>query len=377
MGNYAAISRRDDNLIWLVSGNIAPPIIISNDNLEYNKAHSWANNPKAVTKLLMDMGHKIGGYNLYIWGNLPSSAGLSSSASCNVLVALALNTIFELGMGPVDIAILCQRAENEYLGVNCGIMDQFASAMGRKNHAILLKCDTLEHSYIPLEMGDYRLILANTNKPRALVDSKYNERRSECEQALADLQAVTDAENLCAIDPVKFPEYAKAVYGEAVINQGLRGITQAQLDPKEHDKAPETPKEIIFKRAYHVINENERVKYAVDVLNRGELQAFGEAMTASHISLRDFYEVTGKELDALALAAWELEESKCCGTLEKTKVLGSRMTGAGFGGCTVSIVHKDSVEEFITKVGQRYTELTGLAADFYVAETDDGAREVT
>ena len=376
LGTYAAICRREDNIMRLTSANIAPPITVTNANLSYDAAHGWANNPKAVTKLLIDMGHNIGGYDLYVWGNLPHNAGLSSSASINVLVALALCTVFCVDMSMVDIAILCQRAENEYLGVNCGIMDQFASAMGRKNHAILLKCDTLEHTYVPIDMGDYKLILANTNMPRALADSKYNERRGECEKALADIKAVSNKENLCAYEPDDFLGHARAVYGETVVNQGLRPITEAGLDPKMRGTTPETDNETVFKRAYHVVNENARVKYAVDVLNKGELQAFGEAMTASHMSLRDFYEVTGAGLDALVLAANELEGPSCCKGLVKTKVLGSRMTGAGFGGCTVSIVHKDSVDEFISSVGKRYTQLTGQIADFYVAETDDGAREV-
>jgi len=380
MGTYAVICRRDSNCIRLVSGNIDQPVTVNLDDLSYNKAHGWANNPKGVAKLLVDMGHTLGGFDMYICGNLPYSAGLSSSASLGVLTALALDAIFNLSIPPIERALLCQRVENEYIGVNCGIMDQFASAMGRKNHAILLNCSTLEYKYVPLELGDYQLVIANTNTKRALADSKYNERRVECDRALAILRTVCDAKNLCDIEPDKFTEYARASFGDVTVNQGFRVITNALLEPDLKDVSLPTGDEIAFKRAYHAVTENDRVKYAVEVLTRGDLAAFGEAMTGSHISLRDFYEVTGNELDSLALAAWEFEETVMppgdCAPVPKTKVLGSRMTGAGFGGCTVSVVHKDSVDEFIREVGKRYTQLTGSVADFYVAETDDGAREI-
>ncbi|MCL2570916.1 MAG: galactokinase [Defluviitaleaceae bacterium] len=352
LGTYAAIAKRDDNIMRLFSANIKPLITVSTDNLEYNPEHRWANNPKAVTKLLMDMGHTLGGFDLYVWGNLPSNAGLSSSASINVLVAFALNTIYETGLDPIEIALLCQRAENEYLGVNCGIMDQFASAMGKKNHAILLNCNTLKYQYVPLELGDYRLILANTNKPRALIDSKYNERRAECEYALEILKKATDIQNLCEIDFEKFTEHSKKAFGEDTIKEGM---TSASLSAEA----------IAFNRACHAISENDRVKTAVQALSKGDISTFGKLMTASHNSLRDFYEVTGAELDALVQAASDFKE-----------MIGSRMTGAGFGGCTVSIVHKDKIEDFIKKVGQQYTKSSGLVADFYVAEVDDGAREI-
>jgi len=381
MGTYAAICRREDNQIRLISGNIEPPVMVSLEDLSFNPAHGWANNPKGVAKLLADIGHKLGGFDMYIWGNLPNSAGLSSSASLAVVTALALDAVFELGIPSIERALLCQRVENEYIGVNCGIMDQFASAMGRKDHAILLNCATLEYEHVPLALGDYRLVIANTNAKRTLADSKYNERRAECDYALDVLQKVAEIQNLCDIDLAKFTEYANATFGEAVIKQVMmRVVVEPLKDPSLRDITPLSAEETAFMRAYHAVRENDRVKYAVEVLNRGDLNAFGEAMTGSHVSLRDFYEVTGNELDSLALAAWEFEEVVIpdgdCVPLPKTKVLGSRMTGAGFGGCTVSVVHKDSVEDFIREVGKRYTELTGLAADFYVAETDDGAREV-
>ena len=381
LGTYAAIAPRKDNTMRLVSANIEPPVSLSNDDLSFDPAHGWANNPKAVTKLLMDMGHKLRGYDLYVWGNLPHNAGLSSSASINVLVATALNTIFGLGLTPVEIALLCQRAENEYLGVNCGIMDQFASAMGRKNHAILLDCNTLEYKHVPLELGDYRLVLANTNKPRALVDSKYNERRAECEYALKLLQKYCDIKNLCDLSiDTKFYENCNLAFGAEAVKMGWRVYTEAQLPPESRTTPTTTQEEIAYKRAYHAVTENDRVKSATEALSRGDLRSFAAAMNGSHFSLRDFYEVTGHELDSLVYAAHdfaaveELDEDGI--PLPPTIMLGSRMTGAGFGGCTVSIVHKDSVDDFIREVGEGYTRLTGLTADFYVAETDDGAREV-
>ena len=360
LGTYAAICKRDDNIMRLVSANVEPPITTSIDNLAYDPAHKWANNPKGVAKLLTDMGHKLGGFDLYIWGNVPPSAGLSSSASLNVLVATALDAVFGLGIGPIDRALLCQRVENEYMGVNCGIMDQFASAMGRKNHAILLNCSTLDYEYVPLELGDYKLVLANTNKPRTLADSKYNERRAECDTARDILRTVCEIANLCDLNfDSKFTEYCKKAFGDVVVNESSAG---------------HTPEGIVYRRAYHAISENQRVKDATKALNHGDLTAFGIAMSASHESLKDYYEVTGRELDALAHAAHEFEKPDITG--KRTKMLGSRMTGAGFGGCTVSIVHKDFIDEFIHNVGKHYTQLTGLVADFYVAEIDDGAREV-
>jgi len=371
MGTYAAICRRGDNTIRLVSGNIKPPVTVNLDDLSFNQAHGWANNPKGVAKLLIDKGHKLGGFDMYIWGNLPNSAGLSSSASLAVLTALALDTIFNLGIPPIERALLCQRVENEYIGVNCGIMDQFASAMGKKDHAILLNCATLEYEYVPLKLGDYQLVIANSKASRALADTKYNERRAECDHALEILNKVTKLENLCDLDMSGFEEHAEAAFGETVMDKAEGWAEDTTMYPELKQSAPTTQEETAYMRAYHAISENERVKYAVEVLNRGDLTAFGEAMTDSHISLRDLYEVTSHALDSLVEAAWDYDNAAT-----KTKVLGSRMTGAGFGGCTVSVVHKNSVKDFIYNVGKKYTEQTGLTADFYVAEIDDGAREV-
>jgi len=375
LGTYAAISPRSDDTIRMVSATIEPSVTISTNNLDFDPVHKWANNPKGVVKLLKGMGHQIGGFDLYIWGNLPNNAGLSSSASINVLVTLALNTVFELGLGPIEIALHAQRVENEYMGVNCGIMDQFASAMGRKDHAILLNCGNLDYKYVPLELGEYKLVLANTNKRRTLADSKYNERRAECEHALSILKTVCEIENLCDLPfDDQFESLCRKAFGDSVVNNGVHGQCNIQLTDKP--EITSSPEDIAYRRAYHAISENHRVKSATESLNKGDLAAFGTALTASHLSLKGFYEVTGYELDALALAAHEFEEEPQTNGQTRTKMLGSRMTGAGFGGCTVSIVHKDSVEDFIDKVGQRYTQLTGLTASFYVAATDDGAREI-
>jgi galactokinase len=215
-------------------------------------------------------------------------------------------------------------------------MDQFASGMGKKGHAVLLNCGTLEYKYVPLELGDCCVIIANTNNKRGLTDSKYNERRSECEEALADLQTVCEIKNLCALSPVDFEKYSHVIKNPVARN-----------------------------RAAHAVYENARTLEAVAALEKGNLQALGKLMDASHVSLRDLYEVTGAELDALAEAAWRCEG-----------VLGSRMTGAGFGGCTVSLVEESGVDEFICVIGAEYTAATGMTADFYIAETGEGARRL-
>jgi galactokinase len=215
-------------------------------------------------------------------------------------------------------------------------MDQFASSMGKKDHAVLLNCATLEYKYIPLALGEHQIIIANTNNKRGLTDSKYNERRAECDEALADLQRAIKKENLCDITPNEFAEYSHLI-----------------------------KKPVTRNRASHAIHENARTLEAVDALTKGDLSAFGKLMNASHISLRDLYEVTGPELDTLAEAAWRNDG-----------VLGSRMTGAGFGGCTVSIVQTSAVEPFIANVSAEYKEKTGINADFYIAQTGDGAGEL-
>jgi len=342
MGTYGAIRKRDDNDVKLVSGNISAPVEFSLDNLTHDPKHSWGNYIKGVLLQFAEKGHKLGGFEMYIWGNLPNGAGLSSSASLNTLVALALNSIFEFGIDPIERSIMCQKAEH-YNGVNCGIMDPFACAMGKQDHALLLDCATLEYKQIPLNLGDYRILIANTNYRRGLADAKYNERRAECESALADLQNVCDIKTLCDLTPKEFEKHKSVIKNDTE-----------------------------RKRAEHAVYENYRTKEAAQALSEGRLDELYRYMEDSHLSLRDLYEVVGDALDAMVQPT--LEYAKLHTGVPR--VLGSRMTGAGFGGCTVSIVHKDYADDIMQYVGKMYLEKTGTEASFYIAEVADGAREI-
>jgi galactokinase len=336
LGTYCTARLRGDNTILLKAEGYEPIVEISTGALDYDPAHKWANYPKGVAYQLIKAGHKLGGFELYFKGDLPSGAGLSSSASIELCTFAALNALFNLNIPQIEGVKLCQRAENQYIGVNCGIMDQFASGMGRAGHAILLDCNTLEYSYAPLNLTGVKIIMANTNAKRGLADTKYNERRAECEAALTNLRQKLDVDALCNVTPQQF-EANKDLIANPVHR----------------------------KRAEHAIYENARTIKAAEALNAGDIATLGRLMNESHVSLRDLYEVTGLELDALAEAAWN-----CSG------VYGSRMTGAGFGGCTVSLVKEESVEGFKQAVGEAYTKKTGLEADFYTAETGNGAGEI-
>ncbi|MDR1531779.1 MAG: galactokinase [Clostridiales bacterium] len=333
LGTYGTARKRGDNVCRFASANFDLEVQARLDKISYSPSQGWANYLLGVTDRFLKSGHKLGGFEIFIHGDLPNSAGLSSSASVELLMAVALNAMFECGMASQDMAKLSQRAENEFVGVNCGIMDQFAVAMGRKNHAIMLNCAALDYEYVPLELGGSYLIITNTNKPRQLAGSVYNTRRSECESALKSLQAKLSIKALGELSAEVFEEYSGLI-------------------------ADETCR----KRAKHIVYEDERVKTAVGLLRAGDLAGFGRLMNESHVSLRDLYEVTGYELDTLAAAAWEQDG-----------VAGSRMTGAGFGGCTVSIVRENAAENFIGRVGEIYQRATGLKADFYVVETGGGA----
>ena len=308
------------------------------DTLAYSPEDDWMNYPKGMAFHLMQHGFKItGGYDLLFEGRIPNGAGLSSSASIEVVAGFGLLSMEGLPVDTVKLALIAQEAENRFVGVNCGIMDLFAVAYGKREHALLLMCDTLEHRHVPFRGGEYKIVIGNTNKRRGLVESAYNTRRSQCEQAVTYLQA-------------RYPDIR------------LLGELNA-----EQYNAAETliPYETIRKRARHVIEENDRVLHSIDVLSNNDLVAFGELMVASHRSLQHLYEVTGHELDAMVDAA-----------LAQKGVLGSRMTGAGFGGCTVSLVHEQKLDDFKRNVGQQYKEQTGLAADFYVCDIGDGVKEV-
>ena len=338
-GTYGLVSKRADRTFRMYSENFADLGVMefTLDELVNDKKHDWANYPKGVIKMFVEEGFKIdSGFDFLVSGNIPNGAGLSSSASIEMLTGIVLKDLFHLSIDPIAMALLGKKVENLFIGVNSGIMDQFAIAMGKKDHAILLDCNTLKYDYVPVVLKDEVIVIANTNKRRGLADSKYNERRAECDEALAELQT-------------KLP--IKAL--------GELSIEEFEAN-KDLIKSP-----IRQKRAKHAVYENQRTLKAQKELSAGNLAEFGKLMNQSHISLRDDYEVTGVELDTLAALAWE-----------QPGVVGSRMTGAGFGGCTVSIVKKDKVDDFIKYVGEAYKNKIGYAADFYIAAVSEGARKL-
>ncbi|EFU41914.1 galactokinase [Paenibacillus vortex V453] len=327
-GTTLIIRPRDDKKVSFSSTNIPYELTISLDEDYRYKSDQWTDYPVGVITELHKIGSNLSsGYDLLYHGDIPNGAGLSSSASIEVVTAYALLSMEGKAADTVEIAKLSQRVENLFVGVNSGIMDQFAVANGKQDHAILLMCDTLEYELVPFQTGPYKIVISNTNKRRGLVDSKYNERRSECDRALEILQ------------------------------NELPALTYlAQLNPDQFVTLQDNIQdETVRRRAQHVVEENQRVLDSVKALKNGDLESFGQYMNQSHDSLRYLYEVTGDELDALVEEAQRIP-----GTL------GSRMTGAGFGGCTVSLVHEDAVECFIAEVGQQYESRTGLKPDFYV-----------
>lgn len=339
IGTYMIARKRSDRKLRFYSMNFENIGVVESslDELAPNSEKNWTGYPKGVMWTFIQKGHSIEtGYDLVLYGNIPNGSGLSSSASVELVTGVMLRDM--LGISPeeltmVDLALYGQYAENHYNGVNCGIMDQFAIAMGKKDHAIFLDTSDLSYQYAPVKLENARIVIACSNKKRGLGDSKYNERRSECEAALAQIQKVKDVPSLGALTIEEF-----------------ESVKEAVDDP------------IRRKRAKHAVYENQRTIQAVEALQKNDIEKFGKLMNESHVSLRDDYEVTGVELDTLVEAAWE-----CDG------VIGSRMTGAGFGGCTVSIVKNDAIERFIEKVGAVYLEKIGYAADFYVVDIGDGA----
>ncbi|WP_427169155.1 galactokinase [Fusobacterium nucleatum] len=339
-GTYAVVKKREDKVFQLYSKNFKNLGVISFnlDNLTYNKKDGWTNYPKGVVKTFLDRNYKIdSGFDVLFFGNIPNGAGLSSSASIEVLTAIILKDLFKLNVNMIEMVKMCQVAENKFIGVNSGIMDQFAVGMGKKDNAILLDCNTLNFEYVPVKLKNMSIVIANTNKKRGLADSKYNERRTSCEEAV------------------------KVLNNNGVNIKYLGELTVAEFEKVKHYIIDEEQ----LKRATHAVTENERAKIAVEFLKKDDIAEFGRLMNKSHISLRDDYEVTGIELDSLVEAAWE----------EKGTV-GSRMTGAGFGGCTVSIVENGYVDSFIKNVGKKYKEKTGLEASFYIGNIGDGAGKI-
>lgn len=335
IGTYGVARKREDNKLRFYSMNFGHLGIIESslDDLVPSKEAGWTNYPKGVMWAFGEKGMKVPcGMDLLLNGNIPNGSGLSSSASVEVLTGFILRDFFGFDVTNQDLALIGQFSENNFNKVNCGIMDQFAIAMGKEGNAIFLDTADLSYEYAPIKLENAKIVIACSNKKRGLGDSKYNERRSECETALAELQQVVKIDSLGDLDEETFEKFKNIIQSD-----------------------------IRIKRAKHAVYENQRTVRAVEALKNNDVKLFGELMNASHVSLRDDYEVTGIELDTLVEEAWKIEG-----------VIGSRMTGAGFGGCTVSIVKDEAIDTFIEQVGKAYEEKIGYAADFYVVEIGDG-----
>lgn len=335
IGTYAAVKKRADKKLRFYSMNFEKMGVVESslDDLTPSDAAGWTNYPKGVMWAFAERGMKMDcGLDVVLYGNIPNGSGLSSSASLEVLTGFYLRDLFGFDVTNVDLALIGQYSENNFNGMNCGIMDQFASAMGKKDNAIFLDTADLSYQYAPLVLDGAKIIVTNSNVKHSLVNSAYNERRSECEKALEELKAVVDI-------------------------KGLGDLSEEQFEANKGAIKDEVRK----KRAKHAVYENQRTIRAVEVLRNNNLKEFGELMNASHVSLRDDYEVSCEEIDVLVEEAWKVEG-----------VIGSRITGGGFGGCTVSIVKDEAVEAFKEKVGVAYKERVGKDADFYVVEIGDG-----
>ena len=336
IGTYGVARKRADKMCHFYSMNFENLGIIGVDlsnKIEPDKALDWVNYPLGVVWAFGEKGMKAeSGFDLLLYGNIPNGSGLSSSASVEVLTGFILRDLFGFDVTNQDLALIGQYSENKFNGVNCGIMDQFAIAMGKKDHAIFLDTSNLQFEYAPLKLEGAKIVIACSNKKRGLGDSKYNERRAECEDALASLKTMVDIKSLGDLDEATYEKLSP------VIKDGTK-----------------------CRRARHAVYENQRTIEAVRALKLGNIKAFGQLMNESHKSLRDDYEVTGIELETLVDAAWQVPG-----------VIGSRMTGAGFGGCTVSIVREEAIDTFISQVGETYEKTIGYKADFYVVEIGDG-----
>ncbi len=336
MGTYAAARKREDRVLRFYSMNFEENGVVktSLDDLVCSDAAGWTNYPKGVIWAFGEKGYQVpAGMDIVIAGDIPNGSGLSSSASLEVLTGVVLRDLFGIEVSQVELALIGQFSENNFNGMNCGIMDQFASAMGKKDHAIFLNTADLTYEYASVKLEHARIVIANSNVKHSLVGSEYNVRRQQCESALKQLQKVVSIETLGDLDVEAFEAHKAAV-----------------ADPVEQ------------KRAKHAVYENQRTLQAVKALKENDIEAFGKLMNASHVSLRDDYEVSCPEMDILAEEAWKIPG-----------VLGSRMTGGGFGGCTVSIVESEQVDAFIETVGTAYEERTGIKAEFYVVDIGQGA----
>ena len=334
-GTYLLVAKREDNQNCFHSLNMDFSALVNATVLK-NRPNAWIKYPLGVMKDFAERGFNIWGYDLLYYGDIPNGAGLSSSASIEVVTAFMLNELTQANLNNIELVKISQKAENQFVGLNCGIMDQFAVGMGKKNHAIALNCSNLEYEYVPLSMAGYKLVIVNTNKKRGLADSKYNERRSECEEAVAEISKLRPISTLCELNEEEF-----SMYKQQISNP------------------------VVQRRAKHAILENQRVIKAIHALKANDLSTFGQLMNASHQSLKEDYEVTGIELDTLAEESQKLDG-----------VLGARMTGAGFGGCTVTLIEENKIEDYIKNISQIYQAKVHLEATFYVAEIGEGVRKI-
>ncbi len=336
-GTYLLLAGNDDKVMRFKSLNQPETVTLNFDQLTTPLSNSWVNYPLGCIAQFVKRGVKIEqGYDILIWGNVPNGAGLSSSAALEVVTAYAFNEQLGTGYDRTELAKIGQLSEHEFALVNCGIMDQFASAQGKKDHAIFLNCDTLQFELVPVKLEGIKVVISNTHSPHKLDSGAYNQRVAECKLAVEQINKVRPIKYLAELTEAEF-----------------KTIENAITDPVAH------------KRARHVVGEVQRTTDAVKALKSGDIVAFGKLMNASHVSLRDDYEVTGLQLDTLAEEAWKIDG-----------VIGSRMTGGGFGGCTVSLVKDEAIDTFIQQVGANYEAKTGIKPDFYIAEIGDGARRV-
>ena len=337
LGTYGAARKREDNKIHFYSMNLDSFDVVeaSLDDLTNKKEYNWANYPLGVVWAFKEKGHTItSGFDMVIWGNIPNGSGLSSSASLEVLTGVILTDLFEIkDLSMTDLALIGQYSENNFNGCNCGIMDQFAVAMGKKDHAIFLDTSDLSYEYAPCILDGAKIVITNSKVKHSLVDSAYNDRRNECAAALKALQSELDIQALGDLTPEEFEAHKSLIKDE-----------------------------IQLQRAKHAVYENQRTIDAVTALKAGDIESFGKLMNQSHISLRDDYDVSCEEIDILVDLAWKIPG-----------VLGSRITGGGFGGCTVSIVKDESIDTFIDTIGKTYLEKVGHEAEFYTVDIGDGA----
>lgn len=336
LGTYLAVSKNNDNVFRFQCVNFPETAEIPLQNSYVKTGKEWFNYPLGVIHQFLKNGHTLGGLDMLFYGNLPIAAGLSSSASIEVLMGFTLGRLFNIDITPKQISLEAKKVENDFIGVSSGIMDQFAVAMGKAGNAILLNCDTVEHSYIPFETGNYVTVIINSKKQRSLAESKYNERYGECMEALRLLKTELAINNLCDTDLNTFNRHSYL-------------ITDA----------------VVGKRALHVISENERVKQATEVLQAGDIIKLGELLYASHQSLKELYEVSGRELDAI------VDFSK---TFEGC--IGARMTGAGFGGCAIALVEKEKANDYGEKLVAYYENVVGYKPEVFISEIGDGVSNI-